>query len=717
MLQWIEQLNEREKKATALAMILFAVVFCLFIFKIDGVLAQSIADPSSELQQGLEVVEEPLGLPNTDIRLIIARIIRVALGFIGIIMVVMFIFAGYLWMTAGGNDEQITRAKSILLNAVIGLAIILSSYAIVAFVMRMLGVGGFGDGTRTAVAVVDTQNFRGSGALGRVIQDHYPARGEQDIPRNTKIAVTFSKPVLVSSFSNDTNNNGIFGDCVVPDPAVRPLNIRIDCDAVKIGNDFINISKVIKQGEETVLDPIGGASLVASYVAENNSNRAYVIVIQPYDFLGSDEVETDYLVHLGGQIRLDITGAPMAFDPRSIGNSYYEWQFVTSKELDLNPPHVTDVFPASAAIVPRNTAIQINFDKAIDPIGVQGRFNIGAETYYLDSAGVDVNSRELNSYVYLFSGNSTKPIGKLSLVNNYRTLEFVSETECGVNACGGKIYCLPVCDEPGSDCVQDNYKLLLKAAFSIDAGNNKFQSVPGSGIADMSGNALDGGSGIGAAGRVETAPRVRPIFVNQETPDNFYWNFNVNSVIDLTAPYVRQIEPGLDASDVSPDSPWLVTFSKRMLISSLYSINIAEYPTPAERCSGVPDCEAVPLWHSPFAFGVANTTVREAHGSFLNNIKMYYFPIITSDVLDVNYNCMYPGLGPGRSEQVDRQLDQSLVCDDTGVNRLNCCAVAEAVSNEEYKSFCCNGIPNAASASVADCVDYWTADPPGRSPK
>jgi len=55
-----------------------AVVFCaLFFTSIDVSNAQTAAD--SPVVAGVEVIQEPLGLPATDIRVIIARVIRIVL--------------------------------------------------------------------------------------------------------------------------------------------------------------------------------------------------------------------------------------------------------------------------------------------------------------------------------------------------------------------------------------------------------------------------------------------------------------------------------------------------------------------------------------------------------------------------------------------------------------------------------------------------------------
>lgn len=79
---------------------------------------------------------------------IIARVIFIALSLLAVIFIVLIIIAGYQWMTAGGNEEQITKAKKNISNAVIGLAIILSAYAITWFVFTYLPMSaGTGTGT------------------------------------------------------------------------------------------------------------------------------------------------------------------------------------------------------------------------------------------------------------------------------------------------------------------------------------------------------------------------------------------------------------------------------------------------------------------------------------------------------------------------------------------------------------------------------------------
>ncbi|HEU0051498.1 MAG TPA: Ig-like domain-containing protein, partial [Patescibacteria group bacterium] len=101
---------------------------------------------------GLQAVSAVTNLPTTDPRIIAARIINVALGTLAIIFVVLIIYAGFLYMTSGGDAEKTTKAKTWIRNAIIGLIIILSAWAITTFVINKLiqatgGGGGGGTGS------------------------------------------------------------------------------------------------------------------------------------------------------------------------------------------------------------------------------------------------------------------------------------------------------------------------------------------------------------------------------------------------------------------------------------------------------------------------------------------------------------------------------------------------------------------------------------------
>jgi len=69
---------------------------------------------------------------------VLVVIIEYALGFIGVVFVALIILAGFRWMTSGGNEEKVTKARDNLKNAVIGLLIILAAYSVTYFIGQVL---------------------------------------------------------------------------------------------------------------------------------------------------------------------------------------------------------------------------------------------------------------------------------------------------------------------------------------------------------------------------------------------------------------------------------------------------------------------------------------------------------------------------------------------------------------------------------------------------
>ena len=90
------------------------------------------------LDVGLNEVGAEIDLGNTDPRTMVASIINVAMGFLGIIAVVIILAGGFKWMTAAGNEDKIDEAKKLMSAGIIGLVIVLSAWAIAQFVVSQL---------------------------------------------------------------------------------------------------------------------------------------------------------------------------------------------------------------------------------------------------------------------------------------------------------------------------------------------------------------------------------------------------------------------------------------------------------------------------------------------------------------------------------------------------------------------------------------------------
>jgi type IV secretory pathway VirB2 component (pilin) len=82
--------------------------------------------------------ESGLSLGNQGLQETIASLINVALSLLGIVAVVIILAGGFMWMTAGGNDEKVAGARKLIFSGIIGLAIILSAWAVTRFVFSAL---------------------------------------------------------------------------------------------------------------------------------------------------------------------------------------------------------------------------------------------------------------------------------------------------------------------------------------------------------------------------------------------------------------------------------------------------------------------------------------------------------------------------------------------------------------------------------------------------
>lgn len=69
----------------------------------------------------------------------ISQFIQILLSFLGVIFLILMIYGGFLWMTARGNENQVTDAKKIIVNSTIGVVIVMMAYAITWFVLFSIG--------------------------------------------------------------------------------------------------------------------------------------------------------------------------------------------------------------------------------------------------------------------------------------------------------------------------------------------------------------------------------------------------------------------------------------------------------------------------------------------------------------------------------------------------------------------------------------------------
>ena len=96
------------------------------------------ADSLTTDDLGVREIQGAVKLGSGDIRTTAARIINVALGFLGIIAVVIVLIGGFQYMISGGDETKTAEARNLIFAGIIGLAIILSAWAITSFVIGRL---------------------------------------------------------------------------------------------------------------------------------------------------------------------------------------------------------------------------------------------------------------------------------------------------------------------------------------------------------------------------------------------------------------------------------------------------------------------------------------------------------------------------------------------------------------------------------------------------
>ncbi|GEM_PF-2476176 len=121
--------------------ILISIFFSLFLFC------------PVQAKYGLEETQKATGgdLPTSvggasSLPALAGKIVNVALSLIGILFFCLMLYAGITWMKAMGSSEDVTKAKDMITQAIIGLVIVMMAYAISNFVFSSLGATGGGSG-------------------------------------------------------------------------------------------------------------------------------------------------------------------------------------------------------------------------------------------------------------------------------------------------------------------------------------------------------------------------------------------------------------------------------------------------------------------------------------------------------------------------------------------------------------------------------------------
>lgn len=123
------------KKIASIFLLVSSLFFANFCFALNA--------PEEGTEDLLPGIADVIGYSTEDVTDVtlsqnIGLIIKSVLGLIGVLFFVLTFYAGFLWMTASGDDAKIEKAKNIITAATIGLAIIIMAYSITTLVINSL---------------------------------------------------------------------------------------------------------------------------------------------------------------------------------------------------------------------------------------------------------------------------------------------------------------------------------------------------------------------------------------------------------------------------------------------------------------------------------------------------------------------------------------------------------------------------------------------------
>lgn len=144
---------------------LLSTIYCLLFVATPCLAKYTVENAEGFLQEA----NKGAGVEQTDVITFSGRIVQVGLTAVGLVFFVLVFYAGYRWLTAQGKEESIEKAKNTLIASIIGLMIVVGSYAITNFVVNRL-IGG-----ETAKAPV-TETGEPQGPLGCCL-DEYESQG------------------------------------------------------------------------------------------------------------------------------------------------------------------------------------------------------------------------------------------------------------------------------------------------------------------------------------------------------------------------------------------------------------------------------------------------------------------------------------------------------------------------------------------------------------
>ncbi len=339
----------------------------------------------------IEPVGNTLGLASTDLVDIAINVVKWALGFVSLVAVSYLIYGGYLWLTAAGNEQRVEKAKQVILQAVIGIVIIILAWAIVLFAARTASNVTSGSNTNSGGGPPCPLCTGGTFNLTAVTSCSAAPNYADNVPRSSAISMTFNtdvdsqsvkKAVEASGAANNPKLQiefcGTDPNCGTPSTP-KPLNQQIYSGATTTGAQGSPKQEWVASGNTVTFYHLSFSTDPAS------SDNQYFEAGKYYRLTIPRHTSNTALLDMQSRVLENCGDDPLSGivgDHCDTSNpDLIRWTFQTGSDTDGPALQVTSTQPSSTYLVassntkpdrniPRNAALNVSFSTAIDPASV-----------------------------------------------------------------------------------------------------------------------------------------------------------------------------------------------------------------------------------------------------------------------------------------------------------------------------------------------------------
>ena len=318
------------------------------------------------------------GLGTRDLLETVINIVQWALGLLGLVAVIIIMYGGFVWMTAKGNQDKIAKAKKIIFNGLIGLAIVLLSWAIVFFVMRTIDDATSGGSVMCGAAVCSETCCPGNICATSCGSGSFPTADLEitgfEASRETQPSGPVTQCSSIKAVFNVPINPATVEAAELPDN-LRTEDIAVGGPFASTTDDFLTSARTVTYYHDSLFN----AGDYEEWYPTTGTP------IQDLDFRNISVCD-------------DCTDGP---DP-------WKWDFTVGNETDITPPEIDSTYPifSGAGYPDRNVSrapiFTLHFDEPIDDNSI------------MDASGHPKNNFELwectddscGSFVSQYSNNN-----------------------------------------------------------------------------------------------------------------------------------------------------------------------------------------------------------------------------------------------------------------------------------------------------------------------